>query len=70
MNELGPVPYLEHFTVKWDPLTGEWIATSPSGRFQLRGRNEAELMAERWRLCEAVADCRAVIAELFPLRRM
>ncbi|MDN3353588.1 hypothetical protein [Actinomadura sp. DC4] len=65
----GPeqIPHVPGFSLERDPHTGGWIATSGSGRFTLRGRSEAELNADRWRLwSEALYDCRSAIAELFP----
>jgi hypothetical protein len=61
------VPDLPGFSVEKDPLTDEWIATSDSGRFKIRGRNQAELNARRWALwSQVIADCRSAIRELFP----
>jgi hypothetical protein len=63
------VPNLPGFSTKRDPLTDEWIATSDSGRFTIRGRDQAELNARRWALwSQVIGDCRAAIAELFPGR--
>jgi hypothetical protein len=70
MSAPGPVPSLSGFTVEWDPLNEEWPATSASGRFRTRGRDQAELDCQQWDLWSRVlTDCRAAIAEVFPDRR-
>jgi hypothetical protein len=69
MNQPGPVPDLPGFTVEWDPLNQEWLAVSSSGRFRIRGRNQAELDWQQWDLwSQVLVDCRAAIAEVFPRR--
>ena len=71
MSAHAPVPSLSGFTVEWDPLNEEWLAISASGRFRIRGRDQAELDWQQWDLWSRVlADCRAAIAEVFPGRRM
>ena len=42
MSEPGPAPFLPGFTVEWDPLNQEWLAVSSSGRFRIRGRDQAD----------------------------
>lgn len=70
MTQPGPAPYVPGFAVTWDPLTDQWIATSPSGRFQIRGRDRAELDRARWELwSEQLAHARSVLAEVFPRGR-
>jgi hypothetical protein len=71
MREPGPAPFLPGFTVEWDPLNEEWLAVSTSGRFRIRGRDQAELDRQQWDLWSRVlTDCRAAIAEVFPGGRM
>jgi|tagenome__1003787_1003787.scaffolds.fasta_scaffold20851469_3 hypothetical protein len=70
MREPGPVSFLPGFTVEWDPLNEEWLATSAYGRFRIRGRDQVELDRRQWDLWSRVlTDCRTAIAEVFPGRR-
>jgi hypothetical protein len=69
MTEPTPRPVVQGFTVKWDPLQGEWLATSRSGNYRVRGRTQSELTGHRWALyAQALAQFRSAIAELYPLR--
>jgi hypothetical protein len=68
MTAADQVPVIPGFTVERDPLTGEWIATSASGRYRIRGRTQHELEDKRWALYgQVLAEYRQAIAEVFPL---
>lgn len=55
-------PFLNGYTVTWDAGAGEWEARSATSDTVLRGKNQAELDAARWRLVVGLADeLRAVI---------
>ena len=62
-------PIVEGFTVEWDPLQQEWLATSRSGTYKIRGRTQTELVDRRWELyAKVLAQFRAAIAEVYPMR--
>jgi hypothetical protein len=61
------LPVVEGFTVERDRSTGEWVATSSSGAFAIRGRSQAELDAARRELyVREMTAFRQVLAEVFP----
>jgi hypothetical protein len=63
----GDIPVMEGFRVERDPLTDEWVATSPSATYKIRGRSQAELNAARWELYgHLIEQFRMAAAELFP----
>jgi hypothetical protein len=65
----GYVPLVEGFRVERDPLTDEWIATSASGNYKIRGWTQQDLIDARWRLWRRLlADFRLAIAEVYPSR--
>jgi hypothetical protein len=49
-------PSLNGYTVAWDADAGEWVARSNSSDTVLRGKNQGELDAARWRLVMTLAD--------------
>ncbi|WP_433172440.1 hypothetical protein [Actinoallomurus sp. CA-150999] len=65
----GPdaVPMIPGFTVQEDPLTGEWVAVSASGKYKIRGRTQRELEERRWVLYgQVLVEFRQAIAETWP----
>lgn len=55
MSALG-TPVLNGYTVTWDVTTGEWVARSDSFSTVLRGKDQAELDAARWKHVVQLAD--------------
>lgn len=52
----GETPVLSGYTVTWDVTTGQWAARSDTFGTVLRGKDQAELDAARWRLVMSLAD--------------
>lgn len=60
------IPIVPGFRLERDPLTRQWIATSPSG-YKIRGWTQRELDDARWGLwSQLLADFRVAIAEVYP----
>lgn len=61
-----PTPLVPGFRLQRDPLTDEWIATSPSG-FVIRGWTQRDLEANRWALWrQAIDDFHRALVEVYP----
>lgn len=66
MTDIVCIPVVPGFTLKQDPLTDEWIATSPSG-FVIRGWSQRELIEARWALWRQILNnFRVALAEVYP----
>jgi hypothetical protein len=56
MSTPSGTPSLNGYTVKWSVATGEWVARSNTSDTVLRGKDQDELNAARWRLIVSLAD--------------
>lgn len=64
MNDV--VPTVPGFRFERDPLTDEWVGTSPSG-FVIRGWTQRDLFEARWVLWRQILDhFRTALTEVYP----
>lgn len=66
MSFLGE-PFLSGYTTTYDPDTGEWVARSNTRRYELRGKDQAELDQARWDLIVRLAEDLSEIINAAPM---